>query len=234
MSTSEIICPWIVPRAPKRLLALFDLKIEPGLFRTRGFIQTESEKPLCVRRIESGLVSQGVTNYRLNKPLAMNLYPAGSIQGIINLFTSEAAPRVVRAVKPTRLKSLPRPNFREALLNDQELFLEYVCYSEVVAKSELIGMEALFSLTLPERFLLFCAASLLHSGVNPLESSEDFLKLPMQLSRSTLLNIIYTTKAPLDRLLAATAREGTLERRDGLRFIRRKDLLLMSEWILSR
>lgn len=56
----------------------------------------------------------------------------------------------------------------------------------------------------------------------------------MQVSRATLSSIIYTTKAPLDRLLSAAAKEGTLIRPAGKRLIRRKDLLMMSEWVLSR
>ena len=234
MSNPEVICPWIVPRAPKSLLELFDSEGQSQDYSVRAYIQTEAEQSTLVRRIDSGLVSQGVTNYRLNKPLAMNLYPDGSFQGFLNLFSSEPTPRLVRAVKPSRITSLPGKVFRERLMDDKGRFLEYVGYTELAGKSELIGMEALFSLSLPERFLLFWAATLFHSGVNPLESREEYLELPMQVSRATLSNIIYTTKAPLDRLLSAAAKEGTLICPEGSSLIRRKDILMMSEWILSR
>ncbi len=234
MSNPEVICPWIVPRAPKSLLELFDAEGQSQDYSVRAYIQTEAERSTLVRRIDSGLVSQGVTNYRLNKPLAMNLYPDGSFQGFLNLFSSEPTPRLVRAVKPSRITSLPGKVFRERLMDDKARFLEYVGYTELAGKSELIGMEALFSLSLPERFLLFWAATLFHCGVNPLESDEEYLELPMQVSRSTLSSIIYTTKTPLDRLLSAAAKDGTLIRPAGKRLIRRKDLLMMSEWILSR
>lgn len=164
----------------------------------------------------------------------MNLYPEGSIQGFLNLFTSEPAPRLVKAISRSTVRSMSRERFRERICADEELIFEYIRYAEIVAKSELIGMEALFSLNLSDRFLLFCSASIIYTGINPLESSEDYLKLPISISRASLCNVIYTTKTPLDRLLAGFTKEGIVLRKNNERFILRKTLNLMCEWILSR
>ena len=62
MSNPVVICPWIVPRAPKSLLELFDGEGQAQDYSVRAYIQTEAERSTLVRRIDSGLVSQGVTN----------------------------------------------------------------------------------------------------------------------------------------------------------------------------
>lgn len=58
MSNPEVICPWIVPRAPKSLLELFDAESESKDYSVRAYIQTEAERSTLVRRIDAGLVSQ--------------------------------------------------------------------------------------------------------------------------------------------------------------------------------
>lgn len=231
----EVVCPWIVPRASGVLLKLFDDDAcRSEALAARFCLYSDAESSHQVSRINSGFLSQGVINHRLNKPLAMNLYPAGSIQGFLNLFSSEPAPRLVRALTKTTITRQPRAVFRERFLDDKDLLLEYIRYCEIVGKSELIGMEALFSLSLADRFFLFCAASLFHAGVNPLESREDYLQLPIPISRVALCNIIYTTKAPLDRLFSLLAKNEQIVRNADGRIIRRKDLEVMCEWILSR
>lgn len=235
MHESNVICPWIVPRANEVLRSIFDAndsRLE-GL-AARDCLYTEAARASHVSHVVSGMLSQGVINYRLNKPLAMNLYPEGSIQGFLNLFTSEPAPRLVKAITKSTVRSINRERFREWILADKDLMFEYIQYAEVVGKSELIGMEALFSLPLADRFLLFCASTLFHTGVNPLEASDDYLKLPVRISRAALCNIIYTTKAPLDRLLSSLAKNDLLLRKANDRYVRRQDLAAMCEWILTR
>lgn len=235
MRDGSVICPWIVPMAGSKLRRIFDEDVaRTSTLAARACLYDEATRSHCVSHVESGVLSQGVINHRLNKPLAMNLYPEGSIQGFLNLFTGEPAPRLVKAISNSRIQSMSRERFRERICADEELIFEYIRYAEIVAKSELIGMEALFSLNLSDRFLLFCSASIIYNGLNPLESSEDYLKLPIPISRAALCNIIYTTKTPLDRLFSGLAKEGIILRINNERFIQRKSLDLMCEWILSK
>ena len=44
MSNPEVICPWIVPRAPKSLLELFDSEGQSQDYSVRAYIQTEAEQ----------------------------------------------------------------------------------------------------------------------------------------------------------------------------------------------
>lgn len=235
MHDGSVICPWIVPMAGTKLRRIFDEEVaRTSTLAARACLYDEATRSHCVSYVKSGVLSQGVINHRLNKPLAMNLYPEGSIQGFLNLFTGEPAPRLVKAISRSTVRSMNRERFRERICADEELIFEYIRYTEIVAKSELLGMEALFSLNLSDRFLLSCSALIVYSGVNPLENSEDYLKLPIPISRASLCNVIYTTKTPLDRLLAKFTKEGIVLRINNDRFVLRKALNLMCEWIFSR
>ena len=236
-----VICPWFVPPAPPVLrraveaLAVAESSQSAAVdYAPREVVQREDEPYREVRIIESGLLSQAVINRRLTKPVAMNLYAEGSMMGFLNVFTGVAAPRLVASEKHSRAVVAERSRVLEVVKTDAELLLELAGYCELAAKSELIGMEALFSLALEDRLKLFYAASLLRSGVNPLESREEHLEVPHPITRTALERVIYASRVSLDRHLAEAARSGMLLQKAGKRFVRRRDLEPMTEWILER
>lgn len=228
------IVPWLVPFAAPELRLLCEQHGRIETFSLRTVIQSDREPYRYVRFVRSGIVSQGVTDDRLNKPMAHNLYPAGSIMGFLNLYTGVTAPRRLTAVTRCEVVSVERELILRHITSDKDLLLLFSQYCELAAKSELIGMEALFMLSLPERLMLWCAASLLHGGINPHDSDEEYLKLPVNVSRAVLGNIIYVSRTPLDKLLAVCAREGTIVRDGSARLVRRESVLPMVDWIRFR
>lgn len=138
-------------------------------------------------------------------------------------------PRILKTLQPSRETEMPQHHFRRRLTENQDLLIRYAEYVELASKSELIGMEALFTLGLAERAALWFASSLFYAGINPLEAGDEYLRLNFQVTRTALCNIIYTTKAPLDRLFAELFRHGTLLRMGSERLVRRSDLAAMSE-----
>lgn len=175
-----------------------------------------------------------VINRRLSKPLAMNLYAEGSMMGFLNLFTGVQAPRLVTCEKRAKATVVNRQLVLVAVKTNSQFLLEFSAYCEIAAKSELIGMEALFSLPLEERLQLFYAAALLRSGAHPLESSAEYLRMPYPITRAALERVIYVSRASLDRLLAAASKSGMILLQGGERFVRRRDIAAMTEWILER
>ena len=81
---------------------------------------------------------------------------------------------------------------------------------------------------------LFYAAALLRSGAHPLESSAEYLRMPYPITRAALERVIYVSRASLDRLLAAASKSGMILLQGGERFVRRRDIAAMTEWILER
>ena len=203
------------------------LRSEIELYAPRQIVQREEEPYSEIRVVHSGLLSQAVINRRLSKPLAMNLYAEGSMMGFLNLFTGVQAPRLVTTVVNRQL-------VLAAVKTNSQFLLEFSAYCEIAAKSELIGMEALFSLPLEERLQLFFAAALLRSGAHPLESSAEYLRMPYPITRAALERVIYVSRASLDRLLAAASKSGMILLQGGERFVRRRDIAAMTEWILER
>lgn len=156
------VCPWFVPAAPASLrLGVEALRSEIELYAPRQIVQREEEPYSEIRVVHSGLLSQAVINRRLSKPLAMNLYAEGSMMGFLNLFTGVQAPRLVTCEKRAKATVVNRQLVLVAVKTNSQFLLEFSAYCEIAAKSELIGMEALFSLPLEERLQLFlcCGAS---------------------------------------------------------------------------
>lgn len=156
------VCPWFVPAAPASLrLGVEALRSEIELYAPRQIVQREEEPYSEIRVVHSGLLSQAVINRRLSKPLAMNLYAEGSMMGFLNLFTGVQAPRLVTCEKRAKATVVNRQLVLVAVKTNSQFLLEFSAYCEIAAKSELIGMEALFSLPLEERLQLFYAAALI-------------------------------------------------------------------------
>lgn len=229
------VCPWFVPVAPASLrLGVEALRSEIELYAPRQIVQREEEPYSEIRVVHSGLLSQAVINRRLSKPLAMNLYAESSMMGFLNLFTGVQAPRLVTCEKRAKATVVNRQLVLAAVKTNSQFLLEFSAYCEIAAKSELIGMEALFSLPLEERLQLFYAAALLRSGAHPLESSAEYLRMPYPITRAALERVIYVSRASLDRLLAAASKSGMILLQGGERFVRRRDIAAMTEWILER
>ncbi|MDY3116373.1 MAG: hypothetical protein SOR95_10455 [Sutterella sp.] len=230
----QLICPWLVPQAPTVFQTIFESYGQRQTIGPRRCIQSDLEPYRHARLITSGVVSQAVTNHRLNKAVALNLYPAGSFLGVINLSTGVNSPRILNTVTTTELISLESRTLRELIYADKALVIALLEYMELVAKSELIGMEALFSLSVPERVLLWFASSILYFGGELLESTQEYLPLPFTVSRSVLCNIVYTTRTPLDKVLADMTKAKVIVTHVNAKLVRRKDLLEITDWILSR
>ena len=94
-------------------------------------------------------------------------------------------------------------------------------------------MEALFTLPLADRVLLWFASALLYEGVNPLDVTDDTVPVAIPITRAALANIIYTSKGPLDRLMAEFFRTETLVRTDAGMRVRVRALRPMAEWVLT-
>lgn len=132
-SSVPVICPWIVPQAPAELLALFGAEPETESFPPRHGLQSDVRETRTIRRVDAGLLSQGVTNFLLNKPLAMNLYPAGTMPGFLNLFTGVPTPRVLKTITASTVTTMPKDAYRERLSADRELLIRYAEYAELAS-----------------------------------------------------------------------------------------------------
>ena len=188
------------------------------------------------KAVQTGGPSGGcLTEKHLDTPIDFdNLLAEGSMMGFLNLFTGVQAPRLVTCEKRAKATVVNRQLVLAAVKTNSQFLLEFSAYCEIAAKSELIGMEALFSLPLDERLQLFYAAALLRSGAHPLESSAEYLRMPYPITRAALERVIYVSRASLDRLLAAASKSGMILLQGAERFVRRRDIAAMTEWILER
>lgn len=58
--------------------------------------------------------------------------------------------------------------------------------------------------------------------------------MPYPITRAALERVIYVSRASLDRLLAAASKSGMILLQGRERFVRRRDIAAMTEWILER
>ena len=98
------------------------------------------------------------------------------------------------------------------LLTDLDLTLALMGYCELSAKSELIGMEVLFSMEPQKRLEILFSVLLLSDGTVDLNGricsenrsaalGETYAKLPYTLPREAMRSVLYLSKSSFDRLL---------------------------------
>lgn len=206
------VVPWIVPPAPSALRQMLCALGHCEHFAARTVLQRETEAYESCFCIESGIVGQAVINDALyTKPLAMNLYSPTRLMGFINIFTGEPSPRRLIALTPVRLWRVCKAQLRAHLTRDFSLYRLMAEYCERAAKSELLGMEVLFTLGPQERFAMLCAAMLIAEGrLQPSsgQSPQALLPLPYALTREAMRQVVYLSRITFDRLLSDWTRRG--------------------------
>lgn len=210
MSESPLILTWFVPPAPEALLALFD--DAPATSRRSGeILQRETEPYDSLYRIDEGVVGQAVINHALAKPVAMNLYVKDTVPGFLNLFSGLPSPRRLIVQQPGAVvRRLPKAEALERISSDAALLFLTARWCEAASKSELIGMEALFSLPAEERLALFFTSAAHSCG--RLDAARGVYELPVLLTRASLCDVVYVTTVTIDRLLARWRRRGLVTR----------------------
>ena len=148
------VYPWITPAAPDAFEALFLEHGQSRALKAREILQSEDapyDKAYLVRR---GCIGQAVVNPMVyHKTLAMNLFTPGRIMGCINLFTGTASPRRLIAVTGSEVLAMPKTVLQGALAYFPDLLRQMAAYAELSAKSELMGMELLFTMPAEVRLL---------------------------------------------------------------------------------
>ncbi len=227
---SDCMLTWFVPTAPAALKTLFEAG-EPVSAPSGTIVQYETEPYDSLYWVEDGVVGQAVLNHSLNKPAAMNLYLSGTMMGFINLFTGVSSPRRLIVQLPgARLRKIPKADYLDAVRADPALLFETARYAEAAAKSELIGMEALFSLNTEDRLSLFFASAASACG-RPAERP-GWTALPPLVTRAALCDIVYVSPVTLDRMLARCRRQGVLDRTDSGGWLVHEDLTApMIRWL---
>lgn len=210
MSENPLILTWFVPPAPEALLRLFN--DAPATTWTSGDLLLRETEPYdALYRIDEGVVGQAVINHALAKPVAMNLYVKDTVPGFLNLFSGLPSPRRLIVQQPGAVvRKIPKADALERIRKDPELLYLTARWCEAASKSELIGMEALFSLPAEERLALFFTSAALACG--RLDAARGVYELPVLLTRASLCDVVYVTTVTIDRLLALWRRRGLVTR----------------------
>ncbi len=229
---TDRLLTWFVPKAPAALRDLFAGAARVAL-RSGETFQKETDPYDRIFWVERGAVGQAVINHHVvTKPVAMNLYPEGSLLGFINLFSGTRSPRRLTAqVQGAELLVLPKRTFLERIREDPDLLFETARYTERAAKSELIGMEAIFTLEADERLALFFASESVLFG-EPDPADPRFVVVPAVVTRASLSEIVYVSLKTLDRMLALCGRRGEVVRTASGDWRIRKDFIRpMDRWL---
>lgn len=241
--TDYRIFPWIVPEADERLKDWVCAKGVRILLKPREILLQESRTYGSLFFVESGVIGQGVVNSALyTKPMAMNLFTAGRLMGILNIFTGVASPRRLVALTPTVVYAYPHEKARVDLNGDFALYQTLAAYGELSAKSELQGMEVLFTLGPEHRLAMYFTAMLLSENridtrgrilVSDSQApTETMVELPYVLTRETIRNVIYLSRVTFDRLFGDWMKNRWFVRDDaGRAWVDVRQLDLALEWV---
>lgn len=216
------VVPWFVHRAPERLADA--VRREGRLLKVaRGErILSEFAPYGNLYYLESAVLGQCVAQNSPTKPLAMSIFTEGRLLGYINALTNYPSPHQLLALTAGTLYVLPHARWAQMLESDHGLALEHIRYMELCVKSELIGMEALFTLTPELKFTLMMAAHLISEGFIDAdrrilrgaapELGEGFVELPHHFTRDAVRLVTYLSRITFDRLHAELTKSGLLSR----------------------
>lgn len=217
------VYPWITPAAPDAFETLFLEHGQSRALKAREILQSEDapyDKAYLVRR---GCIGQAVVNPMVyHKTLAMNLFTPGRIMGCINLFTGTASPRRLIAVTGSEVLAMPKTVLQGALADFPDLLRQMAAYAELSAKSELMGMELLFTMPAEVRLQALFAVQLLSyekidlqgriAAAEPQPFGEGYAQLPISMTRENMRLVTYLSQVTFDRLFAEWLRKGFLKR----------------------
>lgn len=220
---NQNVIPWIVPRVYEDLESWIRANGDKRSYKARDILLNETRPYDRMIFVESGIVAQGVVDASMyTKSIAFNLFTGGRMMGILNIFTGVSSPRKLIALSDVDVYVCSHSKVREGLLSDLNLTLKLASYCELSAKSELIGMEVLFSMEPQKRLEMLFSVLLLSDGaidlygrcLNESESAvkEGFVKLPYTLTREAMRSVIYLSTSTFDRLLGEWSRSRGFER----------------------
>lgn len=217
-SLQSTVIPWIVPRVDVRLESWILANGEKRNYKARDVLLNETQPYDRVYFVASGVVAQGVVDASIyTKPLAINLFTAGRLMGLLNVFTSVYSPRKLIALSDVEVYTCSHRTLHEKFLNNLEQTLLLASYCELSAKSELVGMEVLFSMDPKKRLEMLFSVLLVSDGAIDINGSispdaesflmgESFVKLPYTLPREAMRSVMYLSKSAFDRLLGDWSR----------------------------
>lgn len=218
------VYPWIIPKAPDVLAATFLKHGQSRVLKVREVLQSEDalyDKVYFVRR---GCIGQAVVNPMIyHKTLAMNLFTPGRIMGCINLFTGTASPRRLIAVTGSEVLAMPKTVLQGALADFPDLLRQMAAYAELSAKSELMGMELLFTMPAEVRLQALFAVQLLSyekidlqgriAAAEPQPFGEGYAQLPISMTRENMAACHLSFSGHIRQALCGMAQEGFFEAR---------------------
>lgn len=216
------VVPWFVHRAPARLADAIRHEGRRMEVARGERILSEFTPYGNLYYLESAVVGQCVIQNSPTKPQAMSIFTEGRILGYINALTNYPSPHQLLALTAGTVYVLPHARWAQLLEADHALALEHIRYMELCVKSELIGMEALFTLSPELKFTLMMAAHLISEGFIDAERrilrgaapelGEEFVALPHHFTRDAVRLVTYLSRITFDRLHAELTKNGLLSR----------------------
>lgn len=217
------VYPWVIPKVPSVLGRLVTEKGRLRKLKPREILQQENDPYDNAYLIRSGCVGQAVVNAVLyHKPLAMNLFTAGRLMGSINIFSGTASPRRLVALGHSEVVVLSQKILRQELEKSFEMYREMAVYAELSAKSELMGMELLFTMCPEIRLEALFATLLLSEGKIDTEGrilqlrsqapGGGYARLPFMPTREAMRIVTYLSQVTFDRLFADWIKRGAFIR----------------------
>ncbi|MDR2400829.1 MAG: Crp/Fnr family transcriptional regulator [Deferribacteraceae bacterium] len=207
------VVPGIVPELPAEIKDIF---FRHGVKQVvkKGFMShDEFAEPVRMIMINSGCFFHGLVDKNSNKDIAISLLPRGRMVGFVNFFSRERMPSRSGALERSEIYVIPHKVMREIVNNDIKLLQIFSEYQERCNKSD---MHMLWALNLPvdDRIKILFTSALLSFGYDfDRETLNDWVALPINLTRPAIAQFAYSSILSVNRVLAVWREEGVLKKR---------------------
>lgn len=210
--------PWLIPRDPGPVAALFTRSGRPCAFRARHVFNF-GEQPRAYL-IERGLVGTYARSPE-GAPLLIALFPPGTILGAEKSLKEafRIKPLEARALLPVRALALDSAQFNRELADSPDL-LELALRAFLRHDdSKIEGLLINGTLDLPSRLALMIATIFTALG-QPLDREPR--PLPRQVTVTELARLVHSSRPVLSRVLSQWARGGLIGGSPGARLYDRR------------
>lgn len=235
MRSQRLFTPWIPPILPVRIREEFMKHGKRNIIPRKKMVHDELKEPDPLSMVISGVLSHGVINDELEKPIAISLIPPERMTGWSTFFSRIRMPAKTAALEKAELISVSYAKLYNIIINDTELLNIFSQYQEKGNKTDLYGMLSIMTVSVEERFKMLCASTMIANSFNfeqnPLNT---WYTLPYRFTRQNIAHIVYASNVSIDRLLARWTKEGALKRDGQYYSVIPEKIISAYNWILER
>ena len=231
MKLSDYPKPWISPLVDGQLRSYFCSHGKYDVYN-KGDIVIEQDHLRKFVLLKSGMFGNSIVNYDLNKPYMMcGIRIPWQLTGYTTYMVKEPAPVFIRALVKCEAYTVSFDEMDRFLAGEPELKkqLDLICAKSL--RSDLDATLAITTMPAEDCFWILFAALLMANNAN---LEQEWIPIPVKISRSTVAGLLYVSMLTIDRLYASIIKKDLMRKEKGTYYLHNSKIHKGVSWIKKR